>query len=109
MATPPGEAPTPVGRGALPRITVKLFAEYQSLAGQRILELEVPEGATVLDVARMLEERFPGLRGRLVSGDSLSEEARVLVNGRNVEWLEGPKTRLRDGDTVAFFPPSAGG
>ncbi len=93
----------------MPRVRVKLFAEYQSLAGHRVLELEVPEDATVLDLARMLEERFPGLRGRLVSGDSLSEEARVLVNGRNIEWLEGPRTRLRDGDTVAFFPPSAGG
>lgn len=93
----------------MPRVKVKLFAEYQSLAGQRLLELEIPDDATVLDLAKALEERFPGLRGRLLRGGELSDEPRVLVNGRNIEWLEGAKTRLRDGDTVAFFPPSAGG
>jgi len=94
----------------LPRVRVRLFAEYYDLAGKkRELELEVPEGATVLDLARLLEETLPGLRGRLVNGDTIPEDTKVLVNGRNIEWLEKEKTKLRDGDTVAFFPPAAGG
>ncbi|BES80877.1 ubiquitin-like small modifier protein 1 [Pyrodictium abyssi] len=93
----------------MPRVKVKLFAIYSEAAGIRELEVDLPENATVLDLARLLEEKFPGLRGELVEGNDISEEARVLVNGRNIEWLEGSKTRLRDGDTVAFFPPAAGG
>ena len=94
----------------MPRVTVKLFAEYYELAGgTRQLDVEVPEGATVLELARMLEEKFPRLRGRLVQDDKIPEETRVLINGRNIEWLEKEKTRLRDGDQVAFFPPAAGG
>jgi len=93
----------------LPRVTVRLFAEYQQAAGTMELTLDLPEGATVLDLARRLEEMYPKLRGRLVQGDRLSDEPRVLVNGRNIEWLEREKTVLRDGDRVAFFPPAAGG
>jgi len=94
----------------LARVRVKLFAEYYSLAGNtREAVIEVAENATVIDVARKVEEEFPALRGRLVMGDRLSEEVRVLVNGRNVEWLEAEKTRVREGDTIAFFPPAAGG
>ncbi len=93
----------------MPRVTVRLFAEYQQAAGRMEIELDLPEGATVLDLARRLEEMYPKLRGRLVQGDKLSDEPRVLVNGRNVEWLDKEKTVLRDGDRVAFFPPAAGG
>jgi molybdopterin synthase sulfur carrier subunit len=92
------------------RIIVKLYGElYEAADRNRIIELEVGENTTVLDVARMLEERFEKLRGRLVSGEKLSDDLIVLVNGRNIEWLEGPKTKLRDGGQVAFFPPAAGG
>lgn len=73
------------------------------------LEVELPEGATVLDLAKKLEEMYPKLRGRLTNGEKLSDEPRVIVNGRNVEWLDREKTVLRDGDRVAFFPPTAGG
>ena len=94
----------------VPRIRVKLFAEYYELAGkQHQLDLDVAEETTVLELARLLEEKFPRLRGRLVNGDKIAEETKVLVNGRLIDWLEGEKTRLRDGDTVAFFPPAAGG
>jgi len=94
----------------MPRVRVRLFAEYYDLAGKtRELEIELPEGATVLDLARLLEDKFPGLRGRLVDGERIPDETKVLVNGRNIEWLGKEKTVLRDGDRVAFFPPAAGG
>ncbi len=94
----------------MPRVRVRLFAEYYDLAGKRReLVLELPPGTTVLDLARLLEEKLPGLRGRLVRGDKIPEDTKVLVNGRNIEWLRKEKTVLREGDTVAFFPPAAGG
>ena len=33
----------------------------------------------------------------------------VLVNGRNIEHLEGKYTALKDSDTVSIFPMVAGG
>lgn len=94
----------------MPRIRVKLFAEYYELAeGRHIVEIDAPRELTVIELARLLEEMFPKLRGRLVDGEKIAGETKVLVNGRLIDWLEKENTRLKDGDTVAFFPPAAGG
>ncbi len=34
---------------------------------------------------------------------------KILVNGRDVESLQGLATRLKEGDHVVFFPPVGGG
>jgi len=77
------------------RVTVKLFGplleRLPSEKRRMPLELEVPEGATVNDIAEML-----GL------GDV---GAVILINDQ-----EGHRgKRLSDGDVVSFFPPLAGG
>ncbi|MHA1648787.1 MAG: MoaD/ThiS family protein [Candidatus Helarchaeota archaeon] len=33
----------------------------------------------------------------------------MLVNGRNINFLDGRNTKLKDGDVVAISPPIAGG
>lgn len=38
-----------------------------------------------------------------------SPKVRILVNGRDIDFLNGPETELKDGDTVVLFPPIAGG
>lgn len=91
------------------RVKVRFFATYRDLAGVRELEVEVPDNTTVLTLAKILEEKFPKLKGRLIERDRIREETKVLVNGRNIEWLDRENTKISDGYTVAFFPPVAGG
>jgi MoaD family protein len=38
-----------------------------------------------------------------------SEMLYVLVNGKNMATLNGPKTMLKDGDVVSVLPMTAGG
>ncbi len=33
----------------------------------------------------------------------------VILNGDNVLFLQGPRTPLKDGDELCFFPPIGGG
>ena len=72
-------------------ITIKLFATLKQY-GEEIQEMNVPEGTTVADVIKMLKipEDIPLLR---------------IVNSVHVK----PDYRLKDGDTLALFPPIAGG
>ncbi|NOX19913.1 MAG: MoaD/ThiS family protein [Nitrospirae bacterium] len=72
-------------------ITVKLFATLKQY-GSEIQEITVPEGTTVADVIKMLKipESVPLLR---------------IVNAVHVK----PDYKLKDGDTLALFPPIAGG
>ena len=87
------------------RVRVKLFALYRDLAGEREVELELPAGATVRDMLKALEERFPKLKGRLVERKG---EQRNFILMRGGRWPD-PDDPLRDGDEFALFPPVGGG
>ncbi len=57
-----------------------------------------------------LVKRYPALRSELVdeSGE-LRGTIKVMVNGRNVEFLQGLSTPVGEEDAVAIFPLVAGG
>ncbi len=55
-----------------------------------------------------LEIDFPVLAAKLVTGLDAGY-LNVLINGRNIHFLQGHDTVLQDGDTVAFLPPVGGG
>ena len=75
---------------------VLLFSSYRDAAGQRELELTLPTGATVRDAAARLEADYPDLK------------LKGALAARN-EVYAGPDEALEAGDTLAFFPPVAGG
>ncbi len=87
------------------RVRVKLFALYRELAGEREVELELPNGARVRDMLRALEDRFPKLRGRLTERRG---EQRNFILMRGGRWPD-PDDMLKEGDEFALFPPVGGG
>jgi molybdopterin converting factor small subunit len=85
-------------------ITVELTYDMSKALGEQRLELG---GArTVRDALRMVEERFGESQE---SFGKLSRVASVAVNGVLINHRKGMRTRLSDGDTVAFLKPAAGG
>ncbi len=77
-------------------LKVLLFATYRDRTGQRELSLEVPENSTVRDVAARLEREFAAL------------QLKGALAATNEEYA-APEAILKAGDTLAFFPPVAGG
>ena len=73
------------------RVTVKLFASFRD-GRFKVEERDLLEESRVLDVLKPLNIRP-------------EEIAICLVNGRNVN----EKYVLKDGDTIALFPPVGGG
>lgn len=73
------------------QVTVKLFATLRQ-GRFKVETRDYPEGKTIREIIEEL---------------AIPEEelALILVNGRDAE-LEQP---LRDGDTLALFPPVGGG
>ncbi len=72
-------------------VTVKLFATFRD-ARFKVEERELPENSKVIDVLEPLH--------------IMPEEVAIcLVNGRNVN----EQHILKDGDTIALFPPVGGG
>lgn len=81
-------------------VTIKLFATLRKYTGEKSYQ------SSARTVAEALEE-VEKLYGDRVSGYILN--CTVLVNGENIVYLEGKKTRLNAGDEVSLFPPMAGG
>jgi len=90
-------------------VTVKSFATLREVM-DRELAVDLPAGVGIGTLLKELTGRYPGLAPLLFAAPGiLRDYVNILKNGRNIEFLDGLATRLEDGDTVALFPPAAGG
>jgi len=86
--------------------------ELKKICGQREFELLVPQGSTVKDLLSLMINRWGDqLSTHLYKPgtDSVLPHIRLMVNGRSIEFLEGMKTILQDGDEFQMLPLVAGG
>ena len=87
---------------------VKIFGTLRQVVGAK--EVGVDAADTVRDVLERLTAEHPALRERILDDDgSLQSSITLLVNGRNVRFLNGLDTTVRENDQVALFPPVGGG
>ena len=80
------------------RVRVLFFGMLKDLAGKSGEPVDLPEGASVLDLLEHYEERIPALKKSLPS-------LAVAVN----QQYSGTETRLNPDDEVALLPPVSGG
>jgi sulfur-carrier protein len=81
-------------------VTVKLFATLRKAAGEKSYE------SSARNIAGLLKE----VEARYGEGVSRHmKNCTVLVNGQNIGYLKGKRTKLNAGDEVSIFPPMAGG
>jgi molybdopterin converting factor small subunit len=73
------------------KLEIKLFASLQKFM-PKVEKIELDDNCTVLELLEKI-------------GINSSEVAITLVNGRHVQLDQ----TLHDGETVAIFPPIAGG
>jgi molybdopterin synthase sulfur carrier subunit len=90
--------------------TIKLFATLRDIAGTKNLDVPFEAGQTVRDLIRAIDATCPEIGSKLVDAQgNLSQVIHIYVRGRNVEWLNGLDTVIRDEDDVLLVPPAAGG
>ena len=80
------------------RVRVELFGRVASQCGEREAILELPEGATLREVAQALIDRHP----------VLAWVPDVCRPARNLEYARWSDP-IADGDEVSFIPPVSGG
>ena len=84
----------------------------KDVIGQRLTEIELPQGATIEECLIYLKERWgDDLATRLFIPDSVEvlPYVRIMVNGQSINFLEGMETPLNEGDEVLILPPASGG
>ena len=67
------------------------------------------KGATLHQVLDDIEARNPGLKDRIVEGETLRRFVNVYVNDEDVRFSGGLDAPTTDGDVVVVLPAVAGG
>ena len=80
------------------RVRVKLFAQLRDYAGTGDVDCDVDDAATVNEVWQSLAARHPALA-------PFASSVSCAVNAEYAKL----RTRVQDGDEVAFLPPVSGG
>jgi len=90
-------------------MTVNYFATIRTYTGESKRTIDDPP-ATLRPLLVTLAARYgTAFRRAVFSGDELGGEVIILVNGRNVLYLQGIDTPLTASDEISIFPMVAGG
>lgn len=81
------------------RVHVRAFARMRELLEAGEFDLDVHDGATLVDV-------WDAIRARNRKIDALASSTRIARNGRVAALLH---ERVADGDEIALLPPVGGG
>ena len=94
------------------KVTLHTILELKQVIGQRLTEIDLPDGSTVEDFLAYVRERWGDkLSTHLFDPDNSAvlPYVRIMVNGQTIQFLEGMETPLREGDEVLILPPASGG
>jgi MoaD family protein len=93
-------------------VRVRTILHLKRIIGSGEVALSVPEGSTLEELLATMVKRWgKKLSSRLFesNGTIPLPSIRLMVNGRDIAFLNRMKTELQDRDEVLILPPVAGG
>lgn len=91
------------------KVKISYFGHIREKAGYKSDAEEIEEGLPLGDLLEPLCKRRNVHHEVFGESDQIQESVNILVNGRNIRFLQGLDTPLRDGDSISIFPPTGGG
>ncbi|MFN8457970.1 MAG: ubiquitin-like small modifier protein 1 [Anaerolineae bacterium] len=89
---------------------IKVYATLRDVIGGPSVYLEDTSGLTVGQLLQTLCARYPALLAKiLINNKDLHPALHILVNGRDMRYLNGLETVLTPTDSIRIFPPVGGG
>jgi molybdopterin synthase sulfur carrier subunit len=93
-----------------PAMIMRIFGTLRQLVGSKEVQVKAQPNATARTVLMDLAIEYPALQDRLFDDDgNLKGSIHLLVNGRNITFLDGLDSPIREGDQLALFPAVGGG
>ncbi len=92
------------------RVQVKFLATIRGITGEPSTELFCNPRDTAGILMQKLVKKY-GQRFEQVTMDGINLKPRIkiIINGRDIDYLNGLDTQLKDGDVIVIIPPIAGG
>ena len=93
------------------KVEVKFFTSLREITGKKADEIQLQSVITVEELLTLLSEKY----GKKFREYIYNKKGKVqdflsfLVNGKNINVLQGFDTELKQGDTIAIIPPVGGG
>ena len=93
------------------KIEIKFFTSLREITGQKVDEIYLQNTVTVNELVTVLSEKY----GKNFREYIYNKKGKVqgflsfLVNGKNINIMQGLDTKLQEGDVVAILPPIGGG
>lgn len=89
-------------------IKVRIPTPLQKLTDNQI-EVEC-NGRDIKELIENLDKKYPGIKARVYDeSGNLRRFINFFVNDKDIRFLQGDKTELKDGDEVSIIPAIAGG
>ncbi len=89
---------------------IKVYATIRPIVGGPTVHLNSVSKITVQEMLNRLYEKFPGLHPELHKGrEELHPAIHILINGRDMRYIDGLQTVIKVDDEVRIFPPVGGG
>ena len=91
------------------QVTIKYLGLVYSVTKVYKESIEVREPADLKDVLNIIFTRYPKVRDLIILEDfKLNPLYRILINGRDIEHLDGLDTKVEDGDVITLSTPFGG-
>ena len=88
---------------------IKIYATLRDVVGAARLQLGSDSEITVDSLLQELCVRYPAVRPKLLRHGELHPATHILINGRDMRFLNGLETVVSPEDEVRIFPPVGGG
>ena len=92
-------------------VEVKFFTSLREITGKKVDEIQLQNAITVDELLTLLSEKY----GKNFREYIYNKKGEVqgflsfLVNGKNINIMQGFDTKLQENDIVAILPPVGGG
>ncbi len=90
-----------------PLILVRYYANLRDVTGKKEEHISADQIYLLLD--KLKSEYGEKFTRTLYRNGDLIGNVLILINGKNIRYLNGLNSKLNPGDEVDIFPPVAGG
>ena len=89
--------------------TVELFGMARLLAKTKMVDLALPQQATLSDVFSELAEKLPSLVGRVINPEKNNLISGCACNVNGLDFVRNPTAKVKAGDRILILSADAGG
>jgi len=93
----------------IPKIKVKFFASMSDVFQEKEREIELKKASNIRELLEFLCNTYERRQRIFDQSGQIRSDVTILKNGRHIYFLDGIQTELKEGDTIAIFPPVYGG